>query len=83
MGISAAERRYRRALARNLRRLRADQRVTQDALGRASDLHGRHVQKLEAGEVNVSLRTLSRLAEGLCVEVVELLQLERSRARGL
>ena len=33
----------------------------------------RHVQKIEAGEVNVTLRTLSKLATALSTDPLELL----------
>jgi hypothetical protein len=36
-------------------------------------LHGRHWQKVEAGEVNLTLGTLSRIAEVLDITVAELL----------
>jgi hypothetical protein len=36
-------------------------------------LHGRHWQKVEAGEVNVTLSTLSRIADALGVSVADLL----------
>jgi transcriptional regulator with XRE-family HTH domain len=36
-------------------------------------LHGRHWQKVEAGEVNATLATLQRIADALGVSVAELL----------
>lgn len=60
-------------LAANVRRARQSARLSvQEAASRA-ELHWRHWQKIEAGEVNVTLRTLGRLAETLGVESSRLL----------
>ena len=59
-------------LADNLSRLRVSHRLTQLQLGKASGLHWRHVQKIEAGNVNVTLVTIARLANGLEVDPLEL-----------
>lgn len=63
----------RRRLSRNLARLRAEQGCTLTALGERAGMHWRHLQKIEAGEANVTLSTLARLALGLEVDALELL----------
>jgi transcriptional regulator with XRE-family HTH domain len=47
--------------------------LTLEEAAHRGDLHWRHWQKLEAGEVSPTLRTLARLAETLRVEPGDLL----------
>jgi transcriptional regulator with XRE-family HTH domain len=51
-----------------VRRLREDRGLTQEQLANAAGLAARHVQKIEAGEVNVTLRTLVCLGTALGVD---------------
>jgi transcriptional regulator with XRE-family HTH domain len=60
-------------LATNLRLLRKRRRMTQEELAGRCGLATRHLQKIEAGEVNVTLRTLAVLASVLRVELNQLL----------
>jgi transcriptional regulator with XRE-family HTH domain len=60
-------------LAKNLRLFRKLKRMTQEELAGRSCLATRHLQKIEAGEVNVTLRTLAVLAHVLRVELSQLL----------
>jgi len=43
--------------------------MTQEKAAEATGLNWRHWQKLEAGEVNVTLSTLAKICQGLGVEV--------------
>lgn len=52
----------------NLRTLRERRGLTQDRLAHLADLATRHLQKIEAGQVNVTLRTVARLGAALDVE---------------
>ncbi len=52
----------------NLHRFREKQGLTQEHLAHAAGLATRHLQKIEAGQVNVTLRTLGRLGSALNVE---------------
>jgi transcriptional regulator with XRE-family HTH domain len=61
-----------RALGAQLRAFRTLRGWTQEALAGRADLAPRHLQKVEAGEVNVTLCTLWRLASALGVDVTEL-----------
>lgn len=63
----------RERIARNLAQLRTDQGLTFDVLANRSGLHWRHVQKIEAGEANITLLTLCRLSDGLSMNVEDLL----------
>jgi len=67
-----SERIYRelkKRLARNVARERHAQGLTCEELGRRSGLHWRHIQKVEAGDANITLLTIARLAQGLDVDV--------------
>jgi transcriptional regulator with XRE-family HTH domain len=71
--VSPAERRLRTLLAANVRRLRQKRGLTTEESAERAHLHARHWQKVEAGEVNATLATLSRIADVLDVTVAELL----------
>ena len=58
----------------NLRRFREARGFTQEQLAHMAHLATRHLQKIEAGQVNVTLRTLGRLGSALDVEVSVLLE---------
>ena len=64
----------RKRLASRLRLLRAELGLTQEAAAARSGLALRHLQKIEAGEVNATLNTLTRLATALGVDAGELLR---------
>lgn len=61
-------------LGRNLRRLRMERRLSQEAFAEMLNVHRTYVGGLERGERNPSLRVIERLAEELDVEPLELLQ---------
>lgn len=71
--MSPAERRLRTKLGANVRALRQKRGFTMEECADRAHLHGRHWQKVEAGEVNATLATMSRIAEVLDVSVAELL----------
>jgi len=73
----------RNRIARNLARERRAQRLTFEELGRRSGLHWRHVQKVEAGDANITLLTIARLVDGLGVDAEVLFQRPSSRVKGL
>jgi transcriptional regulator with XRE-family HTH domain len=54
-------------LAKKAREKRTDLDLTQEAVAEAAGLSPRHYQKFEAGELNVTLKTLCRVADALKV----------------
>ena len=62
-----------RALAKNMKRLRAERGWTQEVASEACGLGVRALQALELGERNVTLVTLSQVADGFGVSVGALL----------
>ncbi|WP_198912211.1 helix-turn-helix domain-containing protein [Acetobacter fallax] len=59
-------------VSQNLRRLRKDSGMSQDALAKASGLSRRTIVNLESGDTNISLASLDRLAEALSTSFVQL-----------
>jgi transcriptional regulator with XRE-family HTH domain len=66
------EREVRRQLAANVRRFRTAQTLTTEAAAERGDLDRREWQRVEAGEANATLRTITRLARALGVRVAAL-----------
>jgi transcriptional regulator with XRE-family HTH domain len=73
-GNAEALQRLQGRLARNIVMLRTARGMTQEMLAERSGLDSRHIQKIEAREVNVTLRTLAALGRALEVDVDELLK---------
>jgi transcriptional regulator with XRE-family HTH domain len=71
--LIASERRVRRKLAANARRLREGAGLTLEEAAHRAGLHWRHWQKIESGEVNLTLASLARVADALRVEPALLL----------
>jgi transcriptional regulator with XRE-family HTH domain len=71
--LSPVERRLRQKLAANVRRLREGARLTVEEVAHRAGLHSRHWQKVEAGEVNVTIGSLVRIGGALNVEAARLL----------
>jgi transcriptional regulator with XRE-family HTH domain len=65
-------------LAGNGRRLRENLKWTQEQAAEASGIAVRHFQKIEAGDVNVTVATLVRVAKAFRVPVKALFE-ERQR----
>lgn len=61
-------------VAQNLRRLRAERGLSQDALAFEAEMNRTYVGGVERGERNVSLDNIARLAKALGVEPWELLK---------
>jgi transcriptional regulator with XRE-family HTH domain len=60
-------------LSKRIREVRQTRGMTQEALSLSARIPTRHLQKLEAGSLNVTIGTLSRVADGLGVELWTLL----------
>jgi transcriptional regulator with XRE-family HTH domain len=66
-------RRLQLRLSRNLRTARAARGLTQEGLAGVTGMAVRHLQKVEAGEVNLTLQSLAVLATALDVDAADLL----------
>lgn len=62
-----------RQLGRNLRRIRKERGLSQEAFAELLGFHRTYVGGLERGERNVSLKALERLSEMLDLQAVDLL----------
>jgi transcriptional regulator with XRE-family HTH domain len=71
----------RRILAENVRGLRRERNISQEALAEICDLHRTYIGAVERAERNVSLGTVATLAMALKVTVPELLT-QRGRRHG-
>jgi transcriptional regulator with XRE-family HTH domain len=60
-------------VGKNLRRLRQDRALSQEALADELGLHRTYIGGVERGERNLTLRTVERLAESLGVAPTDLL----------
>lgn len=61
-------------LGANVRRVRQEKGLTQEALALSADMKRSYLSELEHGKRNPSLRAVGRLADALGVEPVELLK---------
>jgi transcriptional regulator with XRE-family HTH domain len=64
----------RHLLARNLRRVRRAQKMTQEQLANAAGLRQALISELESGKLDVRIDTLSRLAIALDSSMAELFE---------
>ncbi|MDR0776203.1 MAG: helix-turn-helix domain-containing protein [Azonexus sp.] len=63
----------RRRVAENLRRLRKERGLSQEAMAELAEFHRTYVSQLERCVTNISLDGLERLARALSVDVLDLL----------
>ncbi|HYN41245.1 MAG TPA: helix-turn-helix transcriptional regulator [Thermoanaerobaculia bacterium] len=75
MPVTALQRTLRRRLALAVRRERKKRGWTQEETSERAGLNPRHLQKLEAAELNVTLETLTRLCEAFGIDVRDLFDL--------
>jgi transcriptional regulator with XRE-family HTH domain len=62
------------AVARNVRKLRTQRGLSQEALAHGAQVHRTYIGMIERGECSPTIDTLERLAEALGVDPVRLLQ---------
>jgi transcriptional regulator with XRE-family HTH domain len=67
--------------AANMRRLRNERGMSQEALANLADVNRSYLARLEAGWHYVGLELIEKLAEALEVEPAELLKLPAKRTR--
>jgi len=68
-------------MAGNLRRIRHDQKLTQEELADRAGLSARYVGAIERGDVSASVTVLGQIADALGVGPGELLQRSGKRDR--
>jgi len=68
------EKRLRRRLAANIRTLRTQRGLSVEAAAHDAEMHWRHWQKIEAGEVGITLRTMAKLTVALGATPSDLLR---------
>lgn len=70
---SEIKRAVRQQIASRSRQLRSDQELTQESLANRAGLALRHLQKIEAAQVNLTIETLAKIAAALEVDPKELM----------
>jgi transcriptional regulator with XRE-family HTH domain len=73
----AVENALRRALALNVRRVREASGLSLHQAAERAELHWRHWQKVEAGEANVTITTVAKIAVALDIDPLDLLTMPR------
>ena len=58
--------------AKNVRRIRLGQNMTQEKLAEYAELHPNYISSVERGERNISIRNIERIALALGVTMAEL-----------
>lgn len=74
--------RYAQRLGANLKRRRAHLKLTQEEAADRCGVAVRHYQKLEAGQVNLTLRTLVRVSVAMKIDLFRPFETPRSGKRG-
>jgi len=69
------------ALGKRVRKLRESRDWTLERAAEAMNLDLKHLQKIEAGKLNVTLVTLVRIAEGLGEPIASLFKPAKARTR--
>jgi len=72
--MTKRESRYRRVFAKNLRRIRNLQGLSQEDLALKSGLHRTYIGSVERRERNISIDNMERLADSLSVSLIDLLK---------
>ena len=70
--VKSSDQAVRDRVARNIRNLRARARLTQENVCQLAGIAPRHLQKIEAAEVNVTLHSLVKVANALGVDIGQL-----------
>jgi transcriptional regulator with XRE-family HTH domain len=68
-------------VAKNLRRIRHDQKLTQEALADRVALSGRYIGKIESGVASPSITVVGRLAEALAIDPCDLIRDDKPKSK--
>lgn len=68
-----------RLLAKNVRQLRVERKISQEQLAELCGLHRTYIGAVERGERNVTLSTLEVLADAFHIDVPDLLALREGK----
>lgn len=71
----------RRIFGERVRKLRKEQKLSQEQLGERADLHYTHIGLIERGECNPALKNIEKIAKGLKVDIAELFASKKEQAR--
>ena len=61
-------------IAFNIRIERTIKRLTQAKLAEMIDVHEKYIGVIEAGKQNITLKTLNKIANALCIDIIKLLE---------
>lgn len=64
----------RQIFAKNLRKIRLEKALSQEALADLAGLHRTYIGSVERGERNISIDNIERLAKALDCQVIDLLR---------
>ena len=65
--------RLKREFGKRLKKIRLEKKLTQHTLAAEADMEHKHVQRIEAGEINPTMITIITLAEALGISARELM----------
>lgn len=71
---SLQKKRLKREFGKSLRKIRLEKKLSQRALAAEADMEHKHIQRIEAGEVNPTMTTIITLADALGVDPGELMR---------
>jgi transcriptional regulator with XRE-family HTH domain len=72
---------YLKLIGARMRELRKDQDLTQEDIAEKADLNPNYYGRIERGEINVTIETLSKIAQALKVQISTFFVFEEPRAK--
>jgi transcriptional regulator with XRE-family HTH domain len=71
---AAQKRRLTREFGKRLKKIRLEKKLSQRALAAEADMEHKHIQRIEAGEINPTMTTIVILADALGVDPGDLMK---------